>query len=105
MVWLKLIHVGIGFLPSIVAIVARNNIPVMLASIACVLLIITQWIVLGHCILSPLENNGSKFPASFEFMAKKWGLHPRDFGKGAIIMLFIAPCFYQLSQIARILRL
>jgi hypothetical protein len=32
-------------------------------------------------------------------------MNPHDFGKGAIIILFIAPCFYQLSQISRILRL
>lgn len=105
MIWLKLLHVVIAFLPMIVAIVARNNIPIMLANLGCVLLAITQWLVLGHCILSPIENNGSRFPASFEVMAKYGGIHPRDFGKGAIILLFIAPCFFQLSQIARILHL
>jgi hypothetical protein len=105
MLWLKLIHGIIGLLPITLAIVSRNNIPIMLTCIACVLLIITQWIILGYCILSPIENKGSKIPASFEFLAKKWGMNPHDFGKGAIIILFIAPCFYQLSQISRILRL
>ena len=52
-----------------------------------------QWLVLGTCILSPIENNGSRYPAFYEWLASYFGLPIREFSKGFTLIMSTAPTF------------
>lgn len=54
-------------------------------------LLVVQWLILGTCILSPIENNGSRYSAMHEALAAYMGLPIRDFIRGFILVIHIAP--------------
>jgi hypothetical protein len=50
-----------------------------------------QWVLLGNCILNPIENNGSRYSAFHEWAAKQMGIGVREFNKGSILITNVAP--------------
>lgn len=99
---LQVFHIGITLLPWIIGIFVRNPL-ILLIALAAQVLVMTQWIVLGHCILSPIENNGSKNSITVEQIAAWLKLPVEEFNKGFTLINATAPSFLQFSRIAKAL--
>lgn len=100
----QIIHIGITAIPWIIALFVRNPIVLMLC-LAAQLLVMTQWLVLGHCILNPLENNGSTTSITIERVAGWMKIPVEAFEKGFVLINAAAPSFLKLSRLAAALGL
>ena len=99
MLWLQIIHGSSVCIPWMIVWYVRD-VRLLLMAVFWNFLIVTQWVILGKCIISPIENNGSRYLALYEYLAGKLGIHPRDFSKGALLVMTVAPCFVMGSRIA-----
>ena len=107
MLWLQIIH-GLGaFLPWLIVIYVRNP-RILLLAIMWNFLLVVQWVILGKCVISPIENNGSRYSAMHEALAAYIGIPVRDFTKGFILIMSVAPTcaiaallFYYLDEVER----
>ena len=90
MLWLQVLH-GLGsFLPWLIVIYVWNP-RILLLAIMWNFLLVVQWIMVGKCILSPIENNGSRYSAMHEALAIWSGIPIREFTKGFILIMSVAP--------------
>jgi hypothetical protein len=96
---LLIFHIVITGLPWIVALFFSDP-TLLLLFIAIELLVILQWVVVGYCILSPLENNGSTNSAACDYLADLLQIPVDAINKGIVAVNCAAPCFLTLSRIA-----
>lgn len=96
---LQIFHVGITLLPWIIALFVRSP-AILLAAIAIQTLVILQWVVVGHCILNPIENNGSTHSAATEKLAAWLKIPVEEFNKISALVSTAAPSFLQMSRLA-----
>lgn len=100
MLWLKVLHVGISTLPWILGIWCRKA-WVLLLCIAIQMLVMTQWLIYGGCILNEIENEGLSTESVFVTGLSEWMQIPvKEFKDGFILINSIAPTFLQISRIA-----
>lgn len=64
---LQVFHILLALLPWLIALFVRSP-AILLAAVAIQTLVMIQWIVIGHCILNPIENNGSKHSHAMELL-------------------------------------
>jgi hypothetical protein len=96
---LHVIHVIIAALPWIIALFVRSP-AILLAAIAIQTLVILQWVVVGHCLLNPLENNGSIHSIATEKLATWMKIPFEEFNKISVMVSTASPSFLQLSRLA-----
>jgi hypothetical protein len=90
MKWFQRLHGIITIIPWLVVFFIRDP-SLLLLSIMIEFFIVIQWVLLGGCILNPIENNGSKYSALHEWFANQLGIDIRDFNKGSILITNVAP--------------
>jgi hypothetical protein len=90
MLWFQRLHALTGLLPWLVVAIVREP-RVLLLCIMVEFFIAIQWIILGGCILNPIENSGSRYSAFHEWAATQLGIGVRDFNKGSILITNVAP--------------
>jgi hypothetical protein len=88
--WLQILHTTIVIIPWLVVAIIRDP-RLLLLSIMIEFFIVIQWVLLGGCILNPIENNGSKYSAFHEWASKQLGIGVREFNKGSILITNVAP--------------
>lgn len=93
-------HILLALSPWLIALFVRSP-TILLAAIAIQMLVIIQWVVIGHCILNPIENNGSKNSHAAESLAEWLQLPMEEFNKGIALIHTAAPSFLQFSRLAR----
>lgn len=96
---LLIFHIVITGIPWIVALFVSDP-TLLLLFIAIELLVILQWVVVGYCILSPFENNGSTNSAACDYLAELLQIPVDAINKGIVAVNCAAPCFLTLSRIA-----
>ena len=96
---LQAFHIGITMLPWIVALFVRSP-AILLLAIAIQTVVILQWVLVGHCVLNPLENNGAKHSLTTESLAAWIGLPIEEFERGVALIHTAAPSFLQFSRLA-----
>jgi hypothetical protein len=96
---LVVFHNIIAIVPWIVALFVSDP-TLLLLFIAIELLVMVQWVVLGYCVLSPLENNGSTNSAACDYLAELLQIPVDAINKGIVVVNCAAPCFLTLSRIA-----
>jgi len=100
MLWLKVLHVGITTLPWILGIWCRKA-WVLLICIAIQMLVMTQWLIYGGCILNEIENEGLSKESVFVTEFAEWmQITEKECKDGFILINSIAPSFLQISRIA-----
>ena len=93
-------HIGITALPWIFAIWCRKA-WVLLICLAVNLLVMTQWLILGRCVLNEIENEGrTKESTIMMDIAEHWQIPFLEFKDGFILITSLAPSFLQMSLIA-----
>lgn len=88
--WLQILHGTVTIIPWLVVFFIRDP-SLLLLSIMIEFFIAIQWVLLGNCILNPIENNGSKYSVFHEWAANQLGIGVRDFNKGSILITNVAP--------------
>ncbi len=96
---LQAFHIALTALPWLIGLFVRSP-AILLITIAIQTLIILQWVLVGHCVLNPLENNGSKHSLTTESLAAWIGLPVAEFEKGIALIHTAAPSFLQFSRLA-----
>jgi hypothetical protein len=96
---LQLVHIAITALPWVIAIFFRHPV-ILLLCLAGQILAMVQWLVFGHCLLNPLENNGSTESAAMEWTAEWLRIPLENFKRGFVLVNAAAPSFLNLSRIA-----
>jgi len=92
MLWLQSLHFFGTFLPWLIVLFVRNP-RILLFAIMWNFAITVQWVILGKCILAPIENNGSRYPAFYEWLASYFDIPIREFSKGYMLIMSTAPTF------------
>lgn len=65
------------------------------------MLVMTQWLIYGGCILNEIENEGLSTESVFVTGLSEWMQIPvKEFKDGFILINSIAPTFLQISRIA-----
>jgi hypothetical protein len=97
--WLQTAHLALTAIPWILALWVRQA-WVILICIAIQILLLAQWLVVGHCVLNPLENDGST--ESFMMIrASEWfGVPLEEFKRGFVLINSVAPSFFQMGRLA-----
>ena len=90
MKWLQSLHGMVTIIPWLVVAFIRDP-RLLLLSIMVEFFIVIQWVILGGCILNPIENNGSKHSALHEWAAGQLGIGVREFNRGSILVTCVAP--------------
>lgn len=65
------------------------------------MLVMTQWLIYGGCILNEIENEGRSKESVFVTELAEWmQISEKEFKDGFILINSIAPSFLQISRIA-----
>jgi hypothetical protein len=80
-----------------------NDVRALLFSLVWQIVLMAQWLLLGKCILSPIENNGSRHPAVLEGAANMMGIPIKDFNAGWLLINTVSPAFYMAARLSRVL--
>jgi hypothetical protein len=99
---LQVFHIALALLPWMIALFVRSP-TILLAAIAVQTLVMIQWVVIGYCILNPIENNGSKNSHITESISEWIQLPIEEVNKGIALIQTAAPSFLQFSRLARLL--
>jgi hypothetical protein len=94
-----ILHIGITLVPWVVAIFFRHP-AVLLLCITAEILAMVQWLVIGYCLMNPLENGGSKEPLLIQSVADWLRIPLENFQQGLVLVNAAAPSFLKLSRIA-----
>jgi hypothetical protein len=96
---LQIVHIGITALPWIIAIFVRHP-GVLLLCLAAQVLVMVQWLVVGHCLLTPLETDGATESPLMERFSDWIQVPLENFKKGFVLVNAAAPSFLKLSKVA-----
>ena len=98
--WLKLFPICLGASPWIAAIYFRQTWIIILC-LAVHVIVITQWAILGHCILNSIENGGASNESEWTiYIASAFEIPIEEFKHGMILVNGLAPNFLHLSRLA-----
>ena len=98
--WLKIFHIGLLTLPWLIGIMCRRA-WILLLCLAINFVVLTQWLILGRCILNEVENNGASKESSMMIdVAEYFNIPLQEFKDGYVLINSLAPSFLQMSRIA-----
>lgn len=99
--WLQTAHVALTAVPWILALWVRQA-WIILICIAIQILLHAQWLIVGHCVLNPLENENNGTTDSFAMVraSECLGIPIEDFKKGFLLINSVAPSFFQMGRLA-----
>jgi hypothetical protein len=90
MLWFQRLHASTALLPWLVVAFIRDP-RILLLCIMIEFFIVIQWVILGGCILNPIENSGSRYSAFHVWASELLGIGVREFNKGTILITNVAP--------------
>jgi hypothetical protein len=97
---LQFLHIGLTALPWGFAIWCRRA-WVLLICIAVNMVVMTQWLILGNCVINRFEGDGTTTESAVMIdIAKYWQIPFQEFKDGFILINALAPSFLQISRIA-----
>ena len=100
MEWLKRLHICLAASPWIAAIYFRQAWIIILC-LAVHVIVITQWAILGNCILNRIENEGASDDADWMiYFASVFQIPIEELKHGMILVNGLAPNFLHLSRLA-----
>ena len=100
MLWI--IHGLLSTLSWLIVIFVRNP-RILLIAILWNFLLAAQWLVIGTCIINPIENHGSRYSIMHEWMASEIGIPVCDFTKGFILIMSVSPTCIMAGRVYRAL--
>jgi len=98
--WLKYAHVGVTALPWVIGLWCRKA-WVLMICLAIQILVLTQWLLLGRCVLNEIENGGESIESEPMVRVAEWfGIPFQEFKDGFVLINSLAPSFLHMSRIA-----